>query len=246
MSTTNAKHLASASVVSIGIVLVTATSEAKTLHFAGYEWTVKNGADLKPGPNDWSASNAWVDSSGALHLEIAKREGKWQCAEVVSTQRLGFGKYQFQLVGRIDQLDKNVVLGLFTYPPADVGPDGTNEIDIEFARWGHSDAPNGNNTVWPAVTGIPQSSRRFALGLTGAYTTHRFTWKSGSILFQSLDGHHDDDTNEIERWLFSPASPYEAIPQEPVPPHLSLWLFKGAAPSRGVEVIVSRFTFTPA
>ena len=36
--------------------------------------------------------------------------------------RPGFGRYQFQVAGRLDLLDDNVVLGLFNYPAGDVGP----------------------------------------------------------------------------------------------------------------------------
>ena len=39
------------------------------------------------------------------------------------------------------------------YPTPDVGPDGTHEIDIEFAKWGVPDAKIGNYTVWPVKRG---------------------------------------------------------------------------------------------
>ena len=48
----------------------------------------------------------------------------------------GFLAALSQVNGRLDQLDDNVTLGLFSYPTGDVGPDGTHEIDLEFARWG--------------------------------------------------------------------------------------------------------------
>lgn len=58
-----------------------------------------------------------------MHLKLSAVKGNWYAAELATTQRLGFGTYQWQLIGRIDQLDPNVVLGLFTYPTADVGPE---------------------------------------------------------------------------------------------------------------------------
>jgi hypothetical protein len=30
--------------------------EGKTLTFSGYDWTVKSGTNIGPGPNDWDAS----------------------------------------------------------------------------------------------------------------------------------------------------------------------------------------------
>jgi len=117
-------------------LLAAASAKATTLRFSGYDWTVKAGNGLGPGPCNWSDSNAWVDSDGALHLKLTKVGGTWYCAEIESVQRFGFGEYQFWVEGAIDALDPNVVLGLFNYPPPAVGPDGTNEIDVELARWG--------------------------------------------------------------------------------------------------------------
>jgi hypothetical protein len=221
---------------------------AQTITFGGYQWQVKSGTNLGPGPNTWNASNVWLDSQGALHLKISHANGVWSCAEVDMTQSLGFGTYQFQVTGRIDQLDKSVVLGLFNYPTPDVGPDGTNEIDIEFAHWGNAAWPNGNYTVWPAKAGVKQTSSTFNFKLNGNATTHRFTWKSQSILFQSLNGHRDDNKQQFAHWLFKPTDYTSQIPQKPIPVMLNLWLFQGQPPSDGneVELVVSSFKFTPA
>src|SRR5205085_7311202 len=123
-------------------------------------------------------------------------EGRWNCAEVTTEERLGFGTYMFHVDGPIDKLDRNVVLGLFPYPTKDVGADGTNEIDIEFARWAIPTAPNGNFTVWPPKKGRKQASHSFEFALTGDKSTHRFLWTSESILFQSLNRHRSDDKSE--------------------------------------------------
>jgi hypothetical protein len=112
--------------------------QVNTITFSGYQWDVR--ADTGgPGPNIWDAGNVQVDDEGRLHLKITKNTGaagktEWHCAEINTQQRLGLGRYQFQVIGRIDKLDRNVVLGLFNHPTrGDVGrPDGTNEIDIEF------------------------------------------------------------------------------------------------------------------
>lgn len=121
----------------------------KTILFSGYEWKVKNSAGMGPGPNAWDENNVWVDEQGRLHLKISQQNGKWHCAELISKERFGFGRYQWQLVGRPDKFDPQIVLGLFPYTVPEVGPDGTNEIDIEFARWGKAEWPIGNFTVCP-------------------------------------------------------------------------------------------------
>ena len=71
----------------------------------------------------------------------------------------------------MDEFDPNVVLGLLNYPTSDVGPDRTNEIDIEFAQWGNRAAPIGNYTVWTTTTALKPASKRFTVDLTGTYTT---------------------------------------------------------------------------
>jgi hypothetical protein len=219
-----------------------------TIQFSGYTWEVRPAGSGGPGPNQWDPNNVWVDANGYLHLKLSYVNGQWRAAELYTTQRLGFGTYQWQLMSRVDQFDPNVVLGLFNYTRPDVGPDKTNEIDIEFARWGNAANPNLNYVVWPAVAGVPQTANTYNFTLNGDYTTHRFTWNTNQILFQSLHGHTDTNTNEFRRWSFAPAQPLQAIPQNPLPLHMNLWLFEGRPPINGqqVEIIISKFTYTPA
>jgi copper chaperone CopZ len=147
------------------LIAANASSPAKTLRFAGYDWVAKSATHEGPGPNNWNENNVWVDQGGYLHLKLTKQGDRWYCAEVLTKDRLGFGRYQFWVVGRLDRLDPNVVLGSFNYPTPDVGPDGTNEIDIEFAQWGKPEAPIGNYTVWPAREGLRRASKRFSMEL---------------------------------------------------------------------------------
>jgi hypothetical protein len=180
-----------------------------------------------------------------LHLKISHRGGKWSCAEITMQKRLGFGRYEFQTTGRLDLLDDNVVLGLFNYPTADVGPDGTHEIDIEFARWGSATNPMGNFTVWPVEKAVQQVTKSFVFSLSGDQSTHRFTWSRDHVLFQSLQRHHDGDREELSRWLYRPPERTRSISQQAMPVHINLWLFRGLPPKNGleVEVILRAFTF---
>ena len=229
-----------------------AQNRLKTLRFGGYEWEVRESKHEGPGPNDWNADNVRVDNKGALHLKITRHAGQWTCAEITSKRKFGFGTYQFNLVGRIDRLDPNLVLGLFNYPTPDLGKDGTNEIDIEFAHWGNSKFPIGNYTVWPAKSGIAQSSKTFDFSLASlkankSETVQRFLWKKDEIRFQSFAGSPEKNTVPFGDYLFKPENPTEAIPQHPLPVHLNLWLFKGLPPTNGseVEIVVTKFVFLP-
>ena len=166
-------------------------TSSPTLSFSNYIWHIKSG-DATPGPNSWSAQNAYVDSTGRLHLKISFNEKtqKWDCAEIWTTESFGFGTYELHIEGRLDQLDKNIVLGLFNYPASPQIPDGTNEIDIEFAKWGIATNKPGNFTVWPAqlIAGYTNQSYPFEINQSSHKTIHRFTWNPTSIHFQSFKG----------------------------------------------------------
>jgi len=214
-----------------------------TIQFSGYTWNVKDGLNLGPGPNNWSRNNVWVDANGFLHLKISKDSAtrKWNCAEVSTQQTFGFGKWQFWVEGRIDQMDKNVVLGLFNYS----GNDGFDEMDIEWARWGNNRYPNCNYTVWPAQQGFNNFSFTKEITLSGTNTTQRFTRTSNSVLFQSLQGFTDDNSNQLATATCT--NPPNSISTLAMPAFINLWLFQGRAPSnkKGVEIIIHKFSYTP-
>jgi hypothetical protein len=163
------------------------------------------------------------------------------------TRPLGFGTYGFELSGRPDRFDRNVVLGLFDYPTPDIGPDGTNEIDIEFAQWG--DAGNDrrlNWTVYPPSLGPAPTHRERPLALSGDASTHRFEWTTDGVKFASFDGWQDaGGLSPLWKWNDAPARPRHRIPQQPLPVHMNLWLFGGHAPVDGqeVEVVIHSFSF---
>lgn len=219
---------------------------AVTITFGGYSWTVKSGSGLGPGPNIWGAQNVWKDSEGLLHLKLSydSATSKWICAGVTSTVNLGYGTYQWQVQGPISTLDKNVVTGLFHYS----GPDGYNEMDIEFARWGNAAKPNVNYSVYPAV-GTTGTQQRITTEWTqsgGTSSTHRYTWTSSSVVLKSMNGFYNDDTNMFFSHTF--LAPATSIPSVALPVKMNLWCFKGLAPSdaKEVEIVIRSFKFTPA
>ncbi len=231
----------------LGTTANATAAEPDALQFSGRNWVRKHGEKMGPGPNSWDRQNVWVDDAGRLHLKIAQRDGRWTCAEVITTDVLHHGSYQFQTIGRLDQLDRNVVLGLFNYPSPDVGPDTTHEIDIEFARWGQAGAPVGNFTVWPVKEELKQTTYPFEVRLGGDYTTHRFDWRPNRISFASLHGHHNDDSSPIAKWVFDRKPARSYISTEPMRVHLNLWLFQGRPPADGkeIEIVLKEFQHRP-
>lgn len=219
--------------------------EAKTLLFSGMTWTVRPNGQGGPRNNNWCENNAFVDSLGDLHLRITYSKGKWCAAEIVSDTRMAYGTYQFELKSRVDLLDRNVVLGLFNYPTADVGADGTNEIDIEFAKWGDARADMLNYTAWPVQSSLGPWGNTFPLALSGDWSTHRFIWQATFIRFQSTHGHYDDNRFPIADWTFAPTDYAKRISHSAMPVHMNLWLIAVPSNKKPVEVIISRFKYTP-
>ena len=174
---------------------------AATLSWKGHSWQVTSGG--MAGVCQGSPNNVTIDASGYLHFKITNSGGTWTASEMFTTDKLGFGTYQWQVDGPIDTYDKNVVLGLFPYgPAAGIGSDGTNEIDIEYSRWGQANGPNGDWTDYPASgTTIGELAYTFTLG-GGTLSTSRFHWSSTSIANSLLGGLQpvDSTTGLIKSW----------------------------------------------
>jgi hypothetical protein len=213
---------------------VAAAPYPRTITFAGETWYVKTSSGrVGPGPNYFSdrTTNVWVDTAGRLHLKITRSGGRWYCSEVVSARSFGYGTYRFYLDSSVDNLDRNVVLGLFTWndDPAFFN----REIDVELARWGSPNNLNAQYVVQPYTD--PLNVFRFQQ--PSGPSTHEFTWQPGLVTFQStnaggLIASHADNSGIPE------AGGENA--------RMNLWLFQGRAPSnkKEVEVIVGRFEFT--
>src|SRR5258706_6389584 len=83
-----------------------------------------------------------------------------------STDKIGFGTYQWQIEGNVDNMDKAAVLGLFPYgPAANIGGDGENENDIEISKWNNGCGCNPDFTLYSSTrNGSPgQKARPFPL-----------------------------------------------------------------------------------
>jgi hypothetical protein len=217
----------------------------RVLHFSGYDWNVKYSGDSRvgPGPNYFSDAeeDVWVDAGDRLHLKIARRDDTWYATEVSTQAPLGYGKYVFHLASPVDQLDKNVVLGLSTWET--VSPCGfhNREIDIEFTKWGVEGGDNAQYVVQPC------NPHPFPMDLSGDDSTHGFEWRPGRAYFQSYGGHYPfpvPEADAIEAWEYEPSC---VLPAGIGNTRINLWLYEGIAPSDSaeVEVVIERFEFLP-
>ena len=216
----------------------------RTIQFSGYTWNVKATAldkKIGPGPNHFSMeeNDVWVDANGNLHLTIFEKDGKWYCTEVYTTIPLGYGTYTFTLASRVDQLDKNAVLGLFTWDP-DAPANHYREIDIEFSRWGQDVGDNAQYVVQPHDT--PGNRHTFPFTLAGPFSLHSFKWETDNISFTSEQGYLPARGALIENWSYTGA---DVPPAGAANARINLWLDKGVAPSDGqrTEVVVESFQY---
>jgi hypothetical protein len=212
------------------------------LDFAGYTWRVRDtqGSPSGPGPNIFTSSpeNVWLDVQGQLHLRITNRNGIWHCGEIYSEDSFGYGSYTFFTGSRVDIIDKNSILGLFTYL------DDTNEIDIEFARWGWEGGTNLDYVCQPGQTS--GNAHSFDFALTDVQSTHNFNWQASEIKYRSLYGHHYEPPSPghvIQTWNYTGA---DIPPESTERVHMNLWLMDGNPPSDGqeLEIVISDFNFT--
>ncbi len=219
----------------------------RILSFAGYDWRVKRKDLLSgPGPNYFSDNeeDVWVDSNG-LHLTINNRYGNWYCTEVILQASLGYGTYIISTSGRVDEIDPNMVFGIFTWD--DHAPEiNYREMDIELSRWGNPEDPTNAQYVVQPYT-LPGHLNRFFIDLSDKTDdlTHYMNWQPGVVEFKTYYGNHTTAPPEnqlVHQWTFT--GEYVRVPgDENI--RINFWLFNGIAPESGSgdEIVVTNFLF---
>lgn len=232
---------------------VTRPPYARTVSFAGRTWGVKaSSTPVGPGPNRFSdlPADIWVDSAG-LHLSVRFHDGQWWCTEVVLLESLGHGTYSFQTASRVDTIDPNITVGLFTWDNhGDWAAQPAwpyREIDFEYSRWGWAGDPaNAQFVVQPYTT--PGNLRRFRIDLTDASPelTSFWEWRADRIHFTSLLGHHTPfifpPASVIDEWTWT-LGPVPDEGRENV--RFNLWLNNPSGPANGqsAEVLITDFQY---
>jgi hypothetical protein len=229
-------------------------AQPRTIGFAGQEWFVKQYDSLVgPGPNYFSdhGQNVWVDENGWLHLKIHydSLNQRWWCAEVIAKAPTRFGAHHIQVSGFTDQLDPNVVLGVFLYKH--MGHGHKPEIDIEFSRWG-----NANNPTNASFSLHAHNQRQFHQAFyyqtnkKGELTCH-LRWTRRNIHYAISHGHNQRaslfKTRHFGKYRLGPGYHKSLVPHESdgLCMHLNLWLVNGQPPMNGksAEIVVKNVLF---
>jgi len=210
-----------------------------TLHFSGYDWTVRNGGTYRGGSYvPFVQENAWTDNKGALHLRMSRDNNEWRCAEVKLSRSLGYGTYRFT-VRDISHMEPNAVLTLLTWDGV-LTEDNRRELDIEISQWGFPENDNAQYVVQPYY--IPLNIVRFRAP-TGVLT-QSIQWKPGQATFTTATGAGDSAKQHIiHEHLFNAGVP--AAGGDTV--RINLYAFlKGQTPLKNeIEVIIDKFEYLP-
>jgi hypothetical protein len=162
----------------------TQLAPTKPLQFSGYDWQVRTIAGDRGGLNNlYDGDNAWTDASGAMHLRMKKREGRWSCAEVELTRSLGYGTYNV-VVRDTSHLEPAAVLSMNTFD--DWGGDQHyRELDVEMSRWGNAASKNNAQYgIQPFY--VPGNVAPFVI--PPGTLTHSMHWESGRVSFHTVRG----------------------------------------------------------
>jgi hypothetical protein len=210
---------------------------SRFLRFSGYEWRIRNAPSNRGGRNNYDPGNAWTDSSGALHLRIAKVSGEWTCAEVTLARSLGYGSYSF-VVRDTSQLERAAAFAMFTYDYAEAGPNN-REMGIEVSPWGDRSTENAQYVIQPYY--VPENSSRFAV--PSGPLTHSFRWEPGRVSFRTVRGPDAKTRVSVAQHEFTSGVPSHGT--ESV--RITLYVFRSAkeALKNENEVVVEKFEYLP-
>jgi hypothetical protein len=231
------------SVVLVKIVKGTGTPElapTKPLKFSGYDWDVRTIASDRGGTNNlYDPDNAWTDSSGALHLEMRKKSGRWSCAEVVLNRSLGYGTYVLT-VRDSSNLEPAAVFSMNTFD--DWGGDQHyREMDVEIGRWG--DAANKNNGQY-GVQPFYVPGNVFGFKVPSGPLTHSMRWESGRVSFKTIRGRSSSAEGQL-------VAEHQFTSGVPTPGQERVQLFFYVVASdksplqKGGEIVVEKFEYFP-
>jgi hypothetical protein len=210
----------------------------KRLSFSGYEWRVRDVPSSRGGDNIYDPKNAWTDSAGALHLQIASVSGQWTCTELTLMRNFGYGTYSF-VVRDTSKLEPAAVLGMFTWDQSGIDPNN-REMDMEVSRWGDPESMNGQFVVQPYY--VPANAIRFST--PAGVVTYSIRWEPGRATFRAIAGSEPDSkARPIIEHSFTSGVPAPGIESA----RINLYVLKGAkVPLRnGAEVVIDEFEYLP-
>ena len=226
------------SIAAIAVSKGQQSSSSVFINFSGFKWRVRTAPSDRGGTsNPYDPRNVYTDQSGALHLAVVNRNGRWTCSEINLTRSLGYGTYSFD-ADDTSKLEPSAVFGMFTW---DYSSKDQNhrEFDIEISRWGDPNRKNAQYVLQPYY--IPFDTWQFIA--PAGKLTHTIVWEPGRI---AMTTSITTTSRIVAKHVFAPDVPTPGA--ESV--RINLYSFferrRAFTPLRhGAEVIVRRFSYLP-
>ena len=155
-----------------------------SLKFSGYDWGVRMIESDKGGTDNlYDPQNAWTDASGALHMQIKKKSGRWSCAEIFLNRSLGYGTYSVT-VRDTSHLEPAAAFSMFTFDdPA--SEQHFREMDVEVN--GRGNATNKNNARY-IIQPFYIPGNLFVFAAPSGTLTYVLRWEPGHATFKTFRG----------------------------------------------------------
>jgi hypothetical protein len=199
-----------------------------SFEFADMVWQAREGVG-PPRDNHWWEREPAVElvytdddtTPNAVILRTYYTDGQWYSAEIFTTQPIPYGEYCIFVDSWLDQLDADLVFGMFLYQ------DDTRELDIEYSLWGENHALT--NAQFAVQRGYGNAFiSPFQMTFNGSYSTHCIDWKPDAVIFSSYHGHVQTSNALEHRWIYDRR--YPGFNPQHIPLagetrlHLNLWL----------------------
>lgn len=211
---------------------------SKTIHFSGYDWRVRS-ASSNRGGGTWlyDPENAWTDDSGALHLRVKMKSGKWNCAEVNLVRSLGYGTYRFT-ARDTSFLEPAAVLSMFTWDDTDA-EQNHREFGVELTRWGDPKNKNAQFVLQPYY--VPSNVARFMTA--SGPVTYTVRWEPGKLSFEAVQGSGKLNPHFVSEHTFTSGLPTPG--NETI--HMNLYIFGSSqVPLKNdTEAVIEKFEYLP-
>jgi hypothetical protein len=208
------------------------------LQFSGYEWEVRQHPSDRGGVNLYSAGNASVDADDALHLKVARRDGKWTSAEIRLTRPLGYGTYVL-VIRDMTTVDPAASLSLYTFDE-NGRAEQFREMNLDLRHDDQSGTWGGQYILQPNY--LPGNLHRFSV--PGGRVSHTMRWEPGVVAFKSMHGSFLEQPGAVfAAYTFNTGVPTPG--DERV--HLSFYYYRKSPrpPVADTEIVIERFQYLP-
>jgi hypothetical protein len=209
-----------------------------SLKFSGYDWGVRTIESDKGGTDNlYDPENAWTDASGALHMQIKKKSGRWSCAEIFLNRSPGYGTYSVT-VRDTSHLEPAAAFSMFTFDDS-ASEQHFREMDVEVS--GRDSAANKNNARY-IIQPFYIPGNLFAFAAPAGTLTYVLRWEPGHATFKTLRG-RSAGAQLVSEHEFTSGIP---VPGRAMPRLIFYVIASDKNPmQKPSEVVVEKFEYLP-